>query len=169
LTFDEAAPMFFSGDVMRRVRIRDVMWRMRVQMRVRDFTRRARVGIRRINDADLEPARYLNLALASWLLVSAFLWSHSEDQFLVTAFVGALVAIVAPFEVGSPRVRTITAAAGAFLVVAAVALPRSSSVTLWHNAIVGLLMMGISFFGPPHGIMRPRPEAPAGAYDGVGM
>jgi hypothetical protein len=123
----------------------------------------------RIKDLDLEPARHLNLGLASWLLVSAFLWRHSEPQFLVTVLVGALVAIVAPFEVGPPLARRVTAAAGALLVLAAVALPRASALTLWHNALIGFAIMVVSFFGPPHGIMRPRPVAPDDAYEAVGM
>jgi hypothetical protein len=123
----------------------------------------------RIRDWDLEPARYLNLALAGWLLVSMFLWRHTESQFLVTLVVGSLVAIVAPFEVGSPLVRKVTAAAGALLVLAAGVLPRTSALGFWHNALIGLAIMGISFFGPPHGIMRRRRAAPDDAYDGVGM
>lgn len=123
---------------------------------------------RKIRDLDLEPARYLNLGLASWLLISAFMWPHSGVQFLVTVTVGAVVAFFAPFEVASKRVRKINLAAGAALVLAAVVLPRSSTLTLWHNVIVGLGLMAISFFGPPHGIVRPRPPAPDGAYEGVG-
>jgi hypothetical protein len=123
---------------------------------------------RRIKDLDLEPARYVNLALASWLLVSAYLWRHSGPQFLVTVLVGAVVAIAAPFAMGSPLVRKITMGAGAVLALAAVALPHASALTLWHNAFVGLLLVAVSFFGPPHGIMAARPEAPADAYEATG-
>lgn len=125
--------------------------------------------MRRMNfkDVDLEPARYLNLAVAGWLLVSAFLWSHSEPQFLVTIFVGAVIAVIAPFEFGPSLARKISAAAGGALVLAAFALPRTSAVTLWHNVIVGLVIVGLSFFGPPHGIVRPRPTAPDDAYEGT--
>jgi hypothetical protein len=122
-----------------------------------------------LKDLDIERARYFNLALASWLLVSAFLWPHREAQFLVTVFVGSLVAIVAPFEVGSPLVRKLTAAAGAVLVLATIALPRASMLGGLHNALVGIAIMSVSFFGPPHGIMPRRLPAPDDAYDGVGM
>jgi hypothetical protein len=113
---------------------------------------------------DIEPARFLNLGLASWLLLSVFLWRHSEPQFLVTVLVGAVLAFVVPFEVGSPLVRKLGAAAGLLLALAAFALPRTSTLTLWHNVIVGAVIAGISFFGPPHGIMRPRGPAPPDAY-----
>jgi len=59
----------------------------------------------RIKDFDIGSARFVNLGIASWLLVSVFAWRHSEPQFLVTMLVGVVVAIVAPFEVGSPVVR----------------------------------------------------------------
>jgi hypothetical protein len=123
---------------------------------------------RRIKDLDLEPARYLNLGLASWILVSAYLWPHSGPQFLVTIVVGAVVAIVAPFEVGSPLVRRINMAAGAALALAAIALPRASGPTLWHNMLLGALLVLVSFFGPPHGIVAPRPPAPDDAYEATG-
>jgi hypothetical protein len=123
---------------------------------------------RRIRDFDLEPVRYINLAVASWLLVSAYLWSHSGAQFLITTFVGAVVAILAPFEVGSRRVRHINMACGAMLALAAVALPGTSTGTAWHNAIFGVVLIALSFFGPPHGIMPPRPVAPDDAYEATG-
>jgi len=122
----------------------------------------------KLRDWDLEPARYLSLGLASWLLVSAYLWRHSEPQFLVSIFVGALVAIIAPFEVGSPRVRLTTMGAGGLLVLAAIVLPRASTFVLWNNVLVGLALGGVAFFGPPHGVVRPRPPAPADAYEGTG-
>ena len=122
----------------------------------------------KIRDLDLEPARYLNLGIASWLLVSAFLWRHSEPQFLITVLVGAVVAATAPFEVGPSLVRKVNTACGAVLVLAALALPRTSAWTLWHNVIVGLVIIGISFFGPPHGNVRPRPPAPDDAYEATG-
>jgi hypothetical protein len=122
----------------------------------------------RLHDLDIEPARYLNLALAGWVLISAFVWRHSEPQFIVTILVGAAVAITAPFEVGAPLVRTINMAAGAALALAAVTLPRTSAWTLWHNLFLGLIIAGIAFFGPPHGKMRPRLPAPDDAYEGTG-
>lgn len=126
------------------------------------------VLVRKIRDFDLEPARYLNLGVASWLLVSAYLWRHSGPQFMVTITVGAVVAVLAPFEVASRWVRKINMAAGAALVLAAVVLPRASTLTLWHNVIVGIVLMAISFFGPPHGILAPRPVAPDDAYEATG-
>jgi hypothetical protein len=133
------------------------MWRFRIKQ----LREKVRV-------LDLEPARYLNLGLASWLLVSAYLWPHSEPQFLITILLGAVVAIVAPFEVGSARVRKLNMAAGGALALAAVALPRTSALTLWHNVLVGLIIAGVAFFGPPHGNVPIRPEAPLDAYEATG-
>jgi hypothetical protein len=125
--------------------------------------------LKRVRDLDIESARYLNLALGGWLLVSPFVWRHDEPQFLVTILVGAVLAIVAPFEIGSRLARWISMASGAALLLAAVALPRASAITFWHNLLIGLVVVGISFFGPPHGIMTPRPPAPDDAYEGTGL
>ncbi|HVZ75106.1 MAG TPA: hypothetical protein VHJ20_22140 [Polyangia bacterium] len=111
----------------------------------------------------------MNLGLASWALLSVFLWRHSEPQFLATVVVGVLVAIVAPFQVASPRVRKIVMTAGALLAAAAIALPHSSHVTLWNNVAVGLALAAIAFFGPPHGIVAPSAPAAAGDYEALGM
>jgi len=121
-----------------------------------------------MKDLDVEPARYINLVLGAWLLVSAFMWPHAEAQFIFTIIVGAVLTIVSPFEVGSPRVRLINTAAGAALIIAAVVLPRTTIVTLWHNVLLGFIVLGVSFFGPPHGITRPRPPAPDDAYEATG-
>jgi hypothetical protein len=136
--------------------------------RIHDLERRVHDLERRVHDLDIEPARYLNLVLGAWTLVSAFLWRHSEPQFLVTIVVGGILAIVAPWEVGSRRVRTVNIAAGGALALAAVTLPHTSMLTVWHNLILGLFVVGISFFGPPHGKVRPRPEAPEDAYEATG-
>lgn len=124
---------------------------------------------RKVHDLDIEPVRYLNLGLASWLLISVFLWRHTEPQFLVTVLVGAVLAIVAPFDLDSPRVRKVNIAAGAALVLAAVALPHATRFGLVHNAFFGMVIAGLSFFGPPHGRVPRRLPAPDGTYDAVGM
>jgi hypothetical protein len=121
-----------------------------------------------LKNYDLAGAKYLNIGLASWLMISAFLWWHAESQFLLTILVGAVVATIAPFEYGSPRARLTNAAAGLALIIGAIVLPRTTTLTLWHNALIGIAIMGISFFGPPHGVMPKRPLA-TDEYDSVGM
>jgi hypothetical protein len=136
--------------------------------RIHDLERRVHDLEQRVHDLDIGPARYLNIALGAWTLVSAFLWRHSEPQFLVTIGVGAILAMVAPFEVGPRRVRTVNIAAGGALLLGALALPHTSTFTVWHNVILGLVIVGVSFFGPPHGKVPPRPEAPEDAYEATG-
>jgi hypothetical protein len=131
--------------------------------------KRIRDRARDLKNYDLEPARYLNLALAGWLLISAFVWWHGETQFLLTILVGAVVAIVAPFELGSPRVRLTNAFAGLALILGAIILPRTTTLTMWHNGLVGLAIIAISFFGPPHGQTHERPPASHDEYDSVGF
>jgi hypothetical protein len=124
--------------------------------------------LEKIRKFDFEPARYLNLVLAGWTLVSAFVWRHSEPQFMVTIAVGIVVALSAPFELGSSLVRKINLVSGGVLALGAVTLPRTSALTFWHNLILGLVIAGVAFFGPPHGVVRPRPPAPDDAYEATG-
>jgi hypothetical protein len=122
----------------------------------------------RIRDLDIEPARYVNMVLGTWILISAYLWPHTGGQFMITIFAGAVVALLAPFEVGYRWVRRINLAMGGLLVLTALTLPRMSMATLWHNVIAGIALVLVSFFGPPHGIVPPRPVAPDDAYEGIG-
>src|SRR5437016_895897 len=101
---------------------------------------------------EFKPAGYVNLALASWVLCSAYVWRHDGAQFVITILVGALLAIVTPFELaefsGSPRVRKLTTAAGLMLTASALLLPRISAVTTFHNAVLGLAIAIVSLIGP---------------------
>src|SRR5262249_55396773 len=118
-----------------------VVWREEVSVW------RGRIGAwhRKVHNLDIAPARYLNLSVVCWLLVSALLWPLSEPQFLVTVLVGAVIAIVAPFEVGSRRVRRVNMASGGALALAAIVLPRMSALTLWNNLLFGLILAGVAF------------------------
>jgi predicted lysophospholipase L1 biosynthesis ABC-type transport system permease subunit len=101
-------------------------------------------------------ARYVNMGLASWLLVSAFLWRHDGLQFLVTVLIGAVVVALAPFAIGASHVRRLNAAAGFALAVAALALPRASSLTAWNNIIFGLAIAAVSMLPPREGFHTPH-------------
>jgi hypothetical protein len=109
---------------------------------------------------EFKAAGYVNLGLTSWVLCSAYVWRHSGLQFLITILVGAIVAIVAPFEFaefgGSASVRKITTAAGLGLTASALLLPRISAATAWHNAILGLAIAALSLLGPPHATWSSR-------------
>ena len=93
-------------------------------------------------------ARYTNMAFATWLLISAFLWRHGEAQFLVTSLVGAVVVVITPFALWAPRVRLANVACGLGLAGAARVLPHASAATVWHNVIVGLAIAAVALVGP---------------------
>src|SRR4051794_15155901 len=120
---------------------------------------------------ELKYAAYLNVGLAAWLLVSAFLWRHTQAQFLLTVLVGVIVALAATFEAGAtsegpaleglPAVRKITATAGFALTLSALLLPRVSTSTFWNNALVGLAVAGVSILGAAHATRSFSFHAPA--------
>src|SRR4051812_29789757 len=92
-------------------------------------------------------ARYISMALASWLLISTFLWRHAERQFLIATVVGVLVVAIAPFAVAFPKVWRFDAAMGVLLAIAAFALPHASAASAWHNALIGLSIALVSLMG----------------------
>jgi hypothetical protein len=94
---------------------------------------------------DKAAARYLNMALGAWVLISAFVWPHNRFQFVVTSVVGAVVLALAPFSGELPRLaRTVNVIAGLALAAAALRLPRSAAFTAWHNAIFGLAIAAVA-------------------------
>jgi hypothetical protein len=100
------------------------------------------------------PARYFNVALGFWLLVSTFLWRHDAAQFTVTWLSGVVTTFVALVSLGLPRLRVVNVVIGAWLIVSALALPHSTSGTVVHNVVVGALLVAL-------GLSRTE-EAPAG-------
>jgi len=100
------------------------------------------------------PARYFNVALGFWLLVSTFLWPHSAAQFTVTWISGVVATFFALVSLGLPRLRVVNVLVGAWLIVSSFALPHVTSGTVVHNVVVGALLVAL-------GLLRTE-EAPAG-------
>ena len=93
-------------------------------------------------------ARYVNMVLGSWVLLSAFVWRHDGVQFLATVLAGAVVVAIAPFGLFAARARILTLASGAALAAAALLLPHQSMATTWNNAIVGVAIAAVALVGP---------------------
>ena len=87
-------------------------------------------------------ARYLNIALGIWLVVSAYLWPHSSAQLANVWIAGLLVARLAALAIATPGVRYFNTAVGAWLILSPVVLPRVSTATAWNNVLVGVPRVG---------------------------
>lgn len=80
--------------------------------------------------------RGANLTLGAWLVVSAFLWPHSQQQFTNAWLVGLLVAAVALLGVWVPSVRYVNTVLAVWLFVSSWILPRASTGTIWNHVLV---------------------------------
>jgi hypothetical protein len=103
------------------------------------------------------PARYLNVALGFWLLVSTFLWAHSSAQFVVTWLTGVAMTFFGLIALGIPRFEIVNVVLGAWLVVSAFALPRIGAATNRNSVIVGLLVVILGFVGSERSLVHHRP------------
>lgn len=107
-------------------------------------------------------ARYLNILLGLWLLVSAFVWPLGTAH-LVNSWIVGLVAITAAFlSLGMPAARYVCMAAGVWLFVSTVAVFRASaSAMYWNDALIGLALVVLCLAGSrPDVTIRRNTHAP---------
>jgi hypothetical protein len=109
-------------------------------------------------------ARYVNMALATWLLFSAFLWPHTRADFLAPTLVGLVVVLAAPFAIGAPNVRYVNTVMGLLLAASAFVLPRLTFATAWNDAVVGLAIAAVSLLGPHHARRLPIDISPSSTH-----
>jgi hypothetical protein len=84
--------------------------------------------------------RFFNLALGTWLLISAFLWTHSGAQFTNTWVVGLGAMLTAAAAMRVEWARFLTVGLAIWLFIGSWALPGRSEITFWHNQVVAILM-----------------------------
>ncbi len=106
-------------------------------------------------------ARYLNIALGIWLVVSSYLWPHSSAQFANLWIAGLLVARFAAVAITAPRVRFFNSAVGIWLILSPFLLSRLSTATTWNNVLVGVVITLASLVGPARSFTsRARTQPP---------
>lgn len=106
-------------------------------------------------------ARYLNIALGIWLVVSAYFWPHSSAQFANAWISGLLVARLATVAIATPGLRFFNTAVGLWMVLSPFVLPRLSTATAWNNVLVGAVITLASLIGPARNITgRGRVRSP---------
>lgn len=116
-------------------------------------------------------ALLLNLALAIWLFVSAYLLPHSVAtgwNSMIVAVLAAAVALLAFSSPGRPGIRWINAVLAVWLFVAALVMPHVSLGTSLHDVGVAVFLAALSLFPPAHWLAHwreehPRHAPPAGA------
>jgi hypothetical protein len=102
-------------------------------------------------------ARWFNVALGVWLIVSAFLWPHAPEQFTNAWAVGVLVIALALIAAtGQAWARYVNVAAAIWLFLATFLLPRVSAGTAWNHVLVAIAVICFALIpNQPSGIVRP--------------
>ncbi len=107
---------------------------------------------------------YVDLVLAVWLLVSAFVLGHTPLSVTLNVVIAVAVGVLARVSLKKPAVRYLNGAIALILVVLAVLLPSLSVAARINTAIVGLVLLALSAVSPvhrhPHG--EPQAAGPAG-------
>ena len=101
-------------------------------------------------------ARYVNIILGLWLVVSAFAWPHSSAQFTNIWLMSLIAALSAAVAIGAPIFRFVNTFVGVWLAVSVYALPRLSSGTAMNNVVAGLLIAIVSLAGPGKTVLAPE-------------
>ncbi len=85
-------------------------------------------------------ARGINIIAGIWLFISAFVWTHTQQQMTNTWILGLLCVIIALVSQGAPQVRFLNTLLAIWLFISAFALPSEHVGTVWNNAIVAVVI-----------------------------
>jgi hypothetical protein len=102
-----------------------------------------------------------NWILATWLLLSAFLLSHSFASMVLTAVAAVVVATASLASGGRPGVRYVIAVVAIALAIGALLLPDVSGIARLSNGLVAAVLFLVSLVSPRHGAGEPAEAAPA--------
>ena len=101
-----------------------------------------------------------NVALATWLLISAFVFSQTPLSMAITLLAAVAVVGLAFAAGGKPAARYIISAMMVALAFAALLLPEMSGAARVNLAITAALLFALSIVSPTHSHSTP-PATPA--------
>jgi hypothetical protein len=93
-------------------------------------------------------ARYVDIGLGVWLILSAFLLRQNHPQVINTFVVGVVVVVSAVVSAWLPVARYVTSAAGVWLIASLFAWPMFAAATVWNSFFVGIGIALSSLVGP---------------------
>src|SRR5687767_4577060 len=88
--------------------------------------------------------RLANVTLGLWLFLTAFLWPHTPGSHANTWVLGLVIASIAAVGRPTPIVRAISTVPAIWLLFSSFWIPDLTNVTMWHNAIVAVLVLVLS-------------------------
>jgi hypothetical protein len=100
----------------------------------------------------------LNVLVALWLIISAFMWPHSTFQIANTLVCGFLALALAIAGLYDDRAGYLSAVLSAWLFASSVvAMGAPSQATLWNNTLVAIAILVTSLAGKPEPSRQTRP------------
>ena len=97
-------------------------------------------------------ARYANMVLGIWLVISAFAWPHTPQGQTDAWAIGMMVFVFALWALLNPAVRWLNALLAVWLFFTAISIPAASRATPIHDAIVAVVIFLLSWVpGDPMG------------------
>ena len=91
----------------------------------------------------------LNLAIACWLFISAFVLPQSDAtswNAMICGLIVAMVALLSFSAPGRPGLRFGNALVAVWLLIEAILMPHVSFVTMMHDIVVGMLLTLVVLF-----------------------
>jgi hypothetical protein len=92
----------------------------------------------------------MNLVLATWLLVSAFLFTRTPGTLALAVVAALVVAVASMASGGRPGIRYLNAVAGAVLAVVAILHADMSGIARINDLLVGGLVFLMALVSPRH-------------------
>jgi len=88
--------------------------------------------------------RLATVTLGLWLFLSAYVWPHTAISRTNTWVLGLVIATIAAVGTPSPTVRAISTVPAIWLFFSAIWIVDVTNATMWHNAIVAVLVLILS-------------------------
>lgn len=95
-----------------------------------------------------------NVAIASWLLISAFALPHTGTSSFITAATAFVVPLIALFAGARPGARYLITVLAVALAILMVVLPGVGAAARVSNALVAALFFALSLISPRHARME---------------
>lgn len=89
-------------------------------------------------------ARFLNMAIGAWLIVSAFLWAHSPSSQTNTWICGLLVLGFAAWAMWANAARYLNTTLAVWLFFSTLSMAYLSSTAVWNNVICAIAVFVLS-------------------------
>jgi len=89
-------------------------------------------------------ARYANMLIGFWLVLSAFLWRHTPNEQAGAWGSGILIFLFAIWSLMDPAMRVATGLTGAWLAITSFFVPLVTSATAYNHIICGAVVVLLS-------------------------